>query len=243
MNQVTTSESTIELPRHIAQEPSIERIIEIYTTDDPSRAPHARIILAQNQTGDHSYQTQRSSCHYLLQRLLCSVSPDQDQCWQLNYAASGAPRLAFVESDHLKISMAHSADWMVAGVANQSGIGVDIERIKPRNHISRKTEFLNWNVPVHDNQDFHAKWTLWEASAKCVEGSVLMRENPGFEELCRLDTHNRVCQTGLWSGLHGCLDEKVFYAIVLRSQNDLVMGHRVLHPEELEPWLLPGTHR
>lgn len=236
MNQITVGEPAVELPRHIVQKPSINRIIEIYPTNGLLPAPRARIAIAQSQFKNCSYQSRSSSCRYLLQRLLCSISMDQNQHWQLKYSDSGAPRLAAYEEGNLHISMAYSANWLAAGVARGARIGVDIERIKPRKNISEKADFLDWKVPVHDLQDFYAKWTLWEASAKCAEGSALMRKNPGFEMLCHMDLNDRVGKAVPWGGLQGCYKEEVIYAVVLQCQTDASLGHRTLHPEKMEPW-------
>jgi phosphopantetheinyl transferase len=200
-------------------------------------------VLAKTPIEQPSYQTKRASCHYLLQRLLCSISTADSHCWELKYSASGAPALATGENQCLYVSMARSGNWLAAGVAYDAGIGVDIENIKPRTNISEKADFLNWNVPVGDIKDFYAKWTLWEASAKCVEGSVLMRNNQGFDKLCHVNTHDRVGRCGQWSGLHDCLNEKVFYAVVLQCENDTDLSHRILRPEKTEPWSVSNSHQ
>jgi phosphopantetheinyl transferase len=132
--------------------------------------------------------------------------------------------------------MTDSADWLAAGVAFEARIGVDVERFRPRGNISAMADFLGWKERVRDNRDFHAKWVLWEASVKCVEGSVLMGENPGFVQLCDADAMDQVSNSGHWSGLHGCLDEKLFYAIVLECQHDAALAHRILNAGKIEPW-------
>ena len=242
MKQIAASESRIELPRQIAQEPSISKIIEIAPTDEQILAPKARIVFASNAIQKPSYQTKRTSCHYLLQTLLCSISATQRHCWELEYSASGAPALASDGNHSLYISMARSGNWLAAGVSYQAKIGIDIECIKPRTNISERAEFLNWKVPVVDLKDFYAKWTLWEASAKCVRGSVLMKNNPGFDKLCRIDTRDRIGRCEHWSGLHDCLDEQAFYAVVLQSENNTDLNHKTLCPGKTETWSVSNTH-
>ena len=240
MNQITASESRVELPRQITPEPSIDKIIEIFPGDDRVLAPRARIVLAKCQIDRPSYALKRASCHYLLQKLLCSISTSQRHCWRLKYSASGAPALA--SGEDLFISMSRSGEWLAAGVSYGAGIGVDIECIRPRKNFSATADILNWSITVKNIRDFYAKWTLWEASAKCVKGSVLMSKNPGFDRLCNVDTRDRVGRSGQWSGLHNCLDDKVFYAVVLRSENKTDLRHQFLCPEKTVPWSVSNSH-
>jgi len=242
MNQNAASESRVVLPRQIAQEPSISKVIEIHPSEQKVLAPRARIVIARNPTKQSSFHARRASCHFLLLKLLRSISATQRDCWELKHSDSGAPTLASGESQNLFISMARSGDWLAAGVSLYAGIGIDIECIKPRANISAKADFLNWKVPVVDIQDFYAKWTLWEASAKCVEGSVLMRKNPGFDKLCQIDTRNEVGRSGQWNGLHDCLNEKVFYAVVLQCEKTTDLSHQFLHPEKMQPWPVSNYH-
>jgi len=243
MIQITASESRVELPRQIALEPSIKKIIEVFPTNEQTLAPMARIMIAKNPIKQTSYQSKRTSCHELLQKLLRSILAIQKDHWELSYSSSGAPALISGESQNLSISMARSGDWMVAGVSYQAGIGVDIECIKPRSSFSAKADFLNWNVNVTGIQDFYAKWTLWEASAKCVSGSVFMSNNNGFNKLSKVNTRNKVGRCGQWSGLHDCLEDKLFFAIVLQCQNNTDLGHQTLCPEKLIPWPIMGSHQ
>ena len=243
MNQINTSESALEPPCKIDLEPVISRIIEIYPCHEQSLAPKARVVLAKNPVEHPSHQSKRASCQYLLNRLLCSISATGNHSWKLEYAASGAPTLCAGEQPGLSVSMAHSDIWLAVGVSFQAAIGVDIERIKPRANIAEKAEFLNWKVKVKDIRDFYAKWTLWEATAKCVGGSVLMKYNPGFDQLCRIETRDRVGQSGQWSGLHDCLDEQIFYAISLQCINNTSLMHQAFGPQKMQPWSFPTPAR
>jgi hypothetical protein len=237
MRQNPACESAVELPRQLVHAPLIHRIIELYPSDKRFSAPKARFILARNRVANSMHQSRRTACRYLLQQLLSFTSAVKKNEWKLFHSASGAPCLSSNgKPSQLSVSMAHSADWLAAGVAFEARIGVDIELLKPRGNILAMAEFLGWKVRVHDNRDFHAKWTLWEAGAKCVEGSVLMRENPGFDRLCDVDMRDKVSNSGHWSGLHGCLEEKLFYAIVLECQHDAALTHRILDPGKIEPW-------
>lgn len=241
MNQIAASESRVKLPRQIDREPTINKVIEIFSTNDQIPIPKARIMIARSPNKQASFQSKRTSCHYLLQKLLHSISATRKDCLELKYSASGAPTLVSGENQYLAISMSRSGDWMAVGVSFQAKIGVDIERIKPRTNISAKANFLNWKVSVTGIEDFYTKWTLWEASAKCVSGSVFMGNNYGFDELSGVNTHNRVGKSKQWSGLHDYIDEKLCFAVVLQCQNNISLRHRFLHPEKLAPWTVADT--
>jgi phosphopantetheinyl transferase len=237
MLQNPALESAVELPRQLVHAPLIHRIIELYPSDKRLSAPKARFIFARNRGANSSHQSRRTACRYLLQQLLSVTSTVKQNEWKLYHSASGAPCLSINgKPPQLDVSMTHSADWLAAGVAFQARIGVDVERFRPRGNISAMADFLGWKGRVRDNRDFYSKWVLWEASAKCVEGSVLMRENPGFERLCNVDTRDQVTNSGHWSGLHGCLEEKLFYAIVLECPHNAALTHRILDAGNIEPW-------
>ena len=217
--------------------PSIYRVIELYPADRRTSAPKARFMLANISGVKPSHQERRTACWYLLNHLLTYTSAARVNDWKLYHADSGAPRVTNNNKpSQLNVSMAHSADWLAVGVASEAGIGVDIEYLKPRDNMLAIADFLGWKVPIRDKRDFYTKWTLWEACAKCIEGSVLMTKNPGFEKLCDVDTPDQVGISGRWCELNGMLDEKLVYTIVLHCQNSTVLTYRILDPGKIEPW-------
>ena len=238
MDQITAGDSSIKLPTQIAHQPLVCRIIDFYPADTRLLLPRARVMFAKNPHKLSSYQAKRAAGQFLLHHLLCSISSLQKQAWELRYTEAGAPELACTGGQDLCISLARSGNWLAAAVAEKANIGIDVERIRPRSNLAEKAEFLNWNVPIKNISDFYANWTLWEASAKCVQGSVLMGKNPGFEMLRGVDTYQRPGTSGQWSGLHDSIDKKVFIAIVMRSENSVDLNHKILNPDECYPW--PG---
>lgn len=240
MGEELASDYEVELPRQIKKKPLINAIIEIHPTEKEDSGPRARIVFAKHLVKNAPYQSKRTSSHHLLYELINSISTNQETSWFLKHSAEGAPSLTSHTKQNLNVSIARSGDWIAAGVSYGALIGIDIERIKPRLKINEKAEFLNWRVEVADLHDFYAKWTLWEASAKCVKGSVLMNVNQGFNELCLVDTRNKVARSGQWSGLHDCLDERLFYAVVLQCENSTNLSHKILCPEKVRPW--PATN-
>jgi hypothetical protein len=194
-------------------------------------------MLAKISGANPAHQSRRTACWYLLNHLLSCTSATKVNDWKLYHADSGAPRVTSNNKpSRLNVSMAHSADWLAVGVAFEAGIGVDIECLRPRDNMLAMADFLGWKVSVRDNQDFHSKWTLWEAGAKCIEGSVLMTKNPGFAKLCDVDTLDQVGISGRWCGLNGKLEEKLFYAIVLHCQRDTTLTYRMLEQGKIESW-------
>ena len=115
-------------------------------------------------------------------------------------------------------------------------IGVDIEQIKPRRNLPAIASILGWQEEVRTLPDFLSKWTLWEASVKCVGSSSLARLNPEFAQLDHRYTKGRVGAAGRWNGLHDRLGKNAYYAIVLKSQHNAVLAHRRLEPGNIKPW-------
>ena len=236
MNYATARGISLELPGHISPTPQIDTIIDLLGQESQAMVPRARVIIAKNPPSNPTYLSKRTTCHYLLGRLLNSISAEEKPHRKLCYTTAGAPFLAGHDKQHLSVSMARTGDWLAAGVSYAAQIGIDIEFIKWRANFQKTAEFLNWNVPATDIQDFYANWTLWEASAKCVEGSVFMGNNQGFEHLCHIDTSELVSCSGQWHGLQGIIDDSVSYAVVLRCQSGVSLSHRIHHTEEPEVW-------
>jgi len=213
------------------------RLIELYPSDRRITAPRARFIVARNQGANLSHQSRRIACWYLLRYLLSSTSATTENSWRLSHAESGAPRVTNNRKpSQLEVSMAHSEDWLAAGVSIEAKIGVDIERMKPRANMLAIANFLGWKSDIRDIHDFYLIWTLWEASAKCVEGSVLMARNPGFEKLCAVNTRSQVGDSGHWCGLGDRLGNDLFYSVALRCQQSTPMTYRILEPGAVLPW-------
>lgn len=234
--------SPIELPQHMAHAPSICRYIELYPSDERTSAPLARFILARNELADASLQSQRFACRYLTQKILSSSFAAPADAWTLDYSASGAPRLSIEgKPSALNISMAHSSQWLAVGLSSGARIGVDVEQLRQRDDIFALAKYLDWKDRVSDLCDFYAKWTLWEASAKCVHGSALMRRNAGFKAMagCRGQVRN----SGLWNGLQDVFSDDVFFAIVLKCRRNRCLSHHNLDAKRVERWRLANDPR
>lgn len=238
MNQANAGEPALTLPRHLAVKPLIHTTIDICSGDHRIGTPRARIVIARNPAKKPSYQSKRTSNRYLLHRLLNSVVARGDRRWNLAYSGTGAPVLANCQPGNISISLARTGDWLAAGVAFDAAIGIDIEQMRARANYRDTAEFLNWKVTVADLQGFYEKWTLWEAGAKCVDGSVLMDSNQAFEQLCSIDIDNRVGSSGQWHGLQICLADEISCAVVLRCETGLDLSHQLIDKDKTATWPL-----
>ncbi|MGQ0585167.1 MAG: 4'-phosphopantetheinyl transferase family protein [Reyranella sp.] len=89
--------------------------------------------------------------------------------------AFGKPRLADRPSVHFSLS--HSGDQAVLAVSEQREIGIDIERVRPLDHLDLARRYFHPNevaaiggVKASDEQllAFFRIWTLKEATAKAI---------------------------------------------------------------------------
>ena len=168
-------------------------------------------MLAKSPEVELSHQSRSTACRCLLRQLLSVTLDTSENGWVLDYSTSGKPYVLINgKLSALNISLAHSANWLAAGVALETQIGVDVGQFKARGNFLKIANYLGWKKRVYDIQDFHTKWTLGEASAKCSEGSVLMRDNMGFENLCDINAQDRICNSENWNGLHGNVDKNRF---------------------------------
>jgi hypothetical protein len=214
---------------HVERIPFICRYIEICAPIGSIPAPKARLLVARFQHFDPSRQEMQAGCRYLLRNMLASALPECGASWELSYSTSGAPRLSYDgRPSAVNISFAHSGTWLAVGLSYGDKIGVDIEQVNPRRNGRAIGKFLGWKAGVKDPNDFYTKWTLWEASAKCIEGSALMKQNPGFDKLYGAGDQSQVATSGLWGGMHDCLDGTAFYAIVLKCKEKTALAQRNL---------------
>ena len=74
--------------------------------------------------------------------------------------------------DEVADSRSHSHGWVAVGRGPQ--VGVDIEVARSRERLAEMAQLID--LPATDEASFYAHWTLREAIAKCVDGSVLVPE-------------------------------------------------------------------
>lgn len=73
--------------------------------------------------------------------------------------APNAPRSGY------RLSLAHSGASLVAAASSAGHLGVDVERLKPRD-TARLEGFLGWQSPSRCPGHFYRRWTLGEALLK-----------------------------------------------------------------------------
>ena len=192
--------------------------VEIFTADFRDSGPKARFAVARRAGTDSSRAAARADCRALLDDVLSISFPDVDSSWELQRSASGAPcLLQNGKPSRLSVSLSHSTDWIAAGVSSQVKIGIDVEPIRERKRMSAIAGMFGWQEAVRDIGDFLFHWTFWEASAKCVGGSVLVKENPDFEQLCKVSPAGTVLRTDRWAALIDRVDQDAYYAVALHG--------------------------
>jgi len=123
----------------------------------------------------------------------------------------------------IRISKAHSEDWVAVATVEDAAIGVDIEIDRPRPGLQRISDFVE--LGANSSGEFWQRWTLREAIAKSVGGSVLIKE--GIET----GLSAAAIRTGHWAharqaaALCGQLEERIYYSLVL---NDLQSSEQIL---------------
>jgi len=125
---------------------------------------------------------------------------------------------AIQSTSPIQVSRSHSGEWIAVGAAAGVAIGVDIERMRPRQNRSRMAQYIGLGPGAADsNRTFFAHWTLREALAKCTGGSVLC--SPENEDALRAATRTPgtpVSCAGM-AALCGRYGDDIYYALVLHS--------------------------
>jgi len=194
-------------------------------------------MIAKVRSAPNGLIAARAACRQLLDRLLMKTLDAGDHCWELRRANSGAPRLLVNgEASDLNVSFSHSGRWVAVSVARQLRVGLDIEATKKRRSTNDLAEFLGWRNWGSNPVDFYYRWTLWEACVKCVEGSVLMSKNKGFNILSAKIQPGQMLTAGRWSALQDRASEEAFFSIVHKSPAGIALRLQELDSERLKGW-------
>jgi phosphopantetheinyl transferase len=199
--------------------------------------PRARAMIAKVRPMREGLKAARPACYRLLDHLLANTLVVGNHHWELRRAGSGAPRL-FVngEASGLNVSLSHSGDWVAVSVARQLQVGLDIEEAGKSRNTSELAEFLGWPAGGSDPVDFYYRWTLWEACVKCVEGSVLMSQNKGFNQLSTRIEPGQMVTAGRWSALQDRASGQAFFSIVHRNPTGGSLRLQELESSQLKGW-------
>ena len=117
------------------------------------------------------------------------------------------------ECSDVRISKAHCESWVAVAAVNGAAIGVDIEVERPRPGSQRIADFIKLGSTT--SGEFWQRWTLREAIAKSVGGSVLIKED------VEADLAAATVRAGSWASapqaaaLCGRLEDGIYYSLVL----------------------------
>ncbi|MFK7914331.1 MAG: hypothetical protein AB8B93_10490 [Pseudomonadales bacterium] len=142
---------------------------------EAAEGPRDLALVAAHSTGDDSTAREQS-----LQLAMVTAGAN-GPLPTLQFAPRRAPRAA-----GWLLSYAHSGEWLLAaamaipsgtsglsraaGTAPQAALGIDIERLRSRNH-SRLARFLGWRGDSLNLGHFYRRWTLAEALLKALGGA------------------------------------------------------------------------
>jgi len=193
-------------------------------------------MVAKLRSAPEGPKAARPACCHLLDHLVVNMLGAGNRNWELRHANSGAPRLLVNgEASDLNVSLSHSGQWVAVSVARQLRVGLDIEVMAKRRNTSELAEFLGWRDGGSDPVNFYYRWTLWEACVKCVEGSVLMSQNTGFNQLSNRAQPGQMVTAGRWSALQDRMSGEAFFSIVHQSPTGTALRF-----QELESWKRKG---
>jgi phosphopantetheinyl transferase len=236
MTAIQPSDRNLVSVRARVSLPARHRIVELFPEKDQASTSRARFAIAGCAGAGRSRAVSRQYAMELLAVLLSSpANPRHD--WMLNHTASGAPQLLVNgEACAINISLAHCGDAIAVGVASELAIGVDLERIRQRPNAQAIAEFVGWSGIIADSDEFYARWTLWEAFAKCVSGNLLSKANHRIEDLTAHLCVGRMAFDANLAALCGRMSGDVMYSLVLAGDAAPYLAHRVVDLYELTPW-------
>lgn len=215
----------------------IRKVLDIRSPADAEDQPEARVLIA-NSIGSAGLRiSKRELCRKLLGILLDETCPKLARRVRLVHTNEGAPRLMeFNRSSGISVSLSHSGDDLMAAICRNAHIGIDLEKHAPRRRSAEIASYLGWDADDGNKPDFLARWTLWEASAKCLESSVLMSENPGFKALDGKLESGQLGAWGAWHGLTGRTAEMLSYSVALFSEPPCRLELSTPEFQALHPW-------
>lgn len=199
--------------------------------------PRVRIAVASHTGLDGSRSAIRTACSALLDDVIDRTISPTGGHWQLKRAATGAPRL-YVNGirSNLAVSIAHCGEWIAVGLSQGVAFGLDIERIRPRPRMHAIGDFLGWPREEMDSAGFLARWTLWEAFAKCMERSVLQRENQSIDELAAHRTPGRLVNNRREAALCDRVDDVLILSVVISGRLPDGLAQRELDLHAMRHW-------
>jgi phosphopantetheinyl transferase len=217
---------------------SIQRILEFFQPGAQSSGSKARVVLARHDGDTDSISDVRAAVRRISHHLVSRTCGISESSYRIYHDHRGAPRIDVDDPlPPMSISVSHSHDWIAVGLSKGVQIGIDVEPTRPRERRVEISELLGWQLEVADDDDFHAKWTLWEASTKCASGSVVERSNIEFESLCDVQ-QGTIAEAGHWKTFSDQLGD-LFFAVAMLDEHGEpggTMMHRDLDAATMTRW-------
>jgi hypothetical protein len=191
---------------------AIHEVIDFSRPDEDSAS---RAVLARYSGQLRIRKGIRDATSMLAHRLIAEMAPNDN--FDISRDRNGAPILLLDgRPQDWNLSMAHSGEWILVALARGLCVGVDVEILRPRLRKDDIASMLGWRSSPVDDDDFCSRWTLWEASAKCMSGSVVSPGNDGFDALWG-SRPGAVFRSGPWMSFRDKLNN-VHYAVVMTAK-------------------------
>ncbi len=140
----------------------------------------ANVLSAEEQSraARFAYEKDRRSyilAHWLMRTALSQYIPVPPESWEFTQTMLGKPAVATpVEVANLQINLSHTAGMVACAATTAGPVGVDVETVKPRNHLKLARRFfapaevsqLEQLPPHRHDQAFFRLWTQKEAYIK-----------------------------------------------------------------------------
>ena len=111
---------------------------------------------------------------YLLRNIIGELIGSKPKELIINKTKYDRPVLVNPDNQDWDFNVSHSGDWIVIGVSNNGGIGVDIEEIRPINMNIAKDCFTDKEIVFLNRyekkklENFYKLWTLKESFVKAI---------------------------------------------------------------------------
>ena len=209
---------------------SVRRVVDLFPQSFPESVPGARIVIGHHAQSSLSRNVGRVAYTDLAEEILTNTFTSTDAILQLSRCPTGPPILReYDERSEWNVSVSHCDNWIAVGIAPGAAIGVDIEKIRSRPRMVKISEYLGWSRSPTDSAEFWARWTLWEAYAKCMGRSVLQKENRGVETFAAHEAIGRVLSNDRQSVLCDSIDGTLVFSVVVSGIPHNESAHH--HPE------------
>jgi len=173
--------------------------LPITTFSEQELANHAELVLSpeeRQRVERFAFAKDRRAyitAHWLIRRVLSEYLPVPSADWEFTPSPLGKPRIVSPsEGLGLFFNLSHTAGMVASAVTLLGEVGVDVETVKPRNHLNLARRYfaplevaqLEAMAPADQPQAFFRFWTLKEAYIKaCGQGLSMDLASFGFPDV------------------------------------------------------------